>query len=135
MKLKLAVGAMAALLALSPATADAQSPQVTDAINHASDSNDLNRSFMWCLARRESGYNPNAFGLGLFHGLYQYLLKTWHNQSWKYGFGGWSVYNAWANANVTGMTIRDMRYSPRRWSLLYGQWPPAQACGNPWAWA
>ena len=54
----------------------------------------------------ESGYNPGAVnhtyyaGGGNPSGVFQFLPQTWASMSSQAGFGGYSVFNAYANVNV-----------------------------------
>lgn len=118
------------LVASTPSTGYAQSPPVTTAIEHASAESRISYRFMDCLAEKESGYNPSIVSrIGPWHGLYQYVLSTWYDASRQFGFGGYSVYHAWANAHVTARRIAA-NWGNYNW--LYRQWPPAQRCVSPW---
>lgn len=100
------------------------------AVDHAADASGVSADFLHCLAGRESGHNPQAVNWrGNWHGVYQYLPSTWAGQSWRYGYGGASVYDGWANAHVTAAAIAANRGN---YAWLRGQWPPSRWCGSPW---
>lgn len=99
--------ALASWLTLSCAVGHTQSPEVAYALDHAADTHGVPRRCLWNLARRESGYRPwvdNAQGSGA-QGLLQFMPRTWRFMSWAAGWGGWSVYDAWAAAHVAAWAI------------------------------
>lgn len=125
--LALAAVATVALPSDAPARAD---DATWYAVDHAAAVHGVRADFLHCLAGRESGHDPQAVnGRGNWHGAFQYLPSTWAGQSWRYGYGGASVYDGWANAHVTAAAIAANRGND---AWLYGQWPPAQWCGRPW---
>lgn len=71
----------------------------------------LSSQRMLAIAKCESTYNPNVVNpnhvyvhgvdYGTPKGLYQFLDSTWVRMSAQAGYAGYSVFNAYANANVT----------------------------------
>jgi soluble lytic murein transglycosylase-like protein len=101
--------ALASWITLSCAPSGAQSAEVAAALNHAADEQGVARSCLWNIARRESRFLPwvdNAQGSGA-RGLMQFKDGTWRFMSWAAGYGGASVYNAWAAAHVAAWAIAN----------------------------
>jgi hypothetical protein len=122
--------ALAAGLALLPVKASAQEPlpYVDDAMHHASQAHGVSYRFMRCLAWRETNWLPWKSNGTLYHGLYQYDWSRWNHESPKYGFAGYSPYNAWAAAHVTAGVVANYTLA-----AVNGIWPPSRYCGSPWA--
>ena len=126
----LALALCAALPALFSSDVARADEATWSAVDQAAATHRVSAPFLHCLANRESGHNPGAVNRrGNFHGAFQYLPGTWAGASWRYGYGGASVYDGWANAHVTAAAIAA---HPWQWAWLYGQWPPARWCGSPW---
>ena len=94
-------------LSCAPTHAQQASAEVAYALNHAADTYGVARGCLWTIARRESRYRPwedNWQGSGAA-GLMQFKPGTWRFMSWASGWGGWSVYDAWAAAHVAAWAI------------------------------
>ena len=120
---------VAVLASLTPSDSrvEAQSADVSRAIDHAADTYGLSRRFMWCLALRESTYRPwvtSAQGDG---GLYQFKAGTFASHAPRFGFAGASRYDAWAAAHVAAGVI-----STQPVATTNRMWPPSRWCGSPW---
>jgi soluble lytic murein transglycosylase-like protein len=118
--------AVAVLCSLTPSDSrvEAQSAEVAAAIDHAAATTGVSPRFLYCLAGRESTFRPWAVGDGgLSHGLMQFRWGTWNAYAPRYGFVGYSPYDAWAAAHVAAGMIRDGMRS---------HWPPARWCGSHW---
>jgi hypothetical protein len=66
-----------------------------------------------CIANRESSFNPyarnpNSSAAGVF----QWLTRSWTGYSHRYGFGGASVFNAYANISVAAHAVADGGWGP-----------------------
>jgi hypothetical protein len=69
----------------------------------------LNTSKALSVARCESGFNPRAYNpAGPWAGVYQQDTDYWPGRSRKYGHPGESVFNAYANVDVSLKMARDM---------------------------
>lgn len=73
-----------------------------------------NPDYMVKIAMCESSMNPNAInrnysedGVSYPAGLFQHLQNYWDGRAAKYGYGGSSVFDPVANANVTAAMFRD----------------------------
>jgi soluble lytic murein transglycosylase-like protein len=100
---------LASWLTLSCAVGHTQSPGVAYALDHAADTYGVARRCVWNIARRESGFRPwvdNSQGSGA-RGLMQFKDRTWAFMSRVAGYGGASVYDAWAAAHVAAWAIAN----------------------------
>jgi soluble lytic murein transglycosylase-like protein len=98
---------LASYVTLSCAPGRAQSAEVASALDHAAAEYGVSPRCLWNIAWRESRYRPwvdNFQGSGA-RGLMQFKDGTWRFMSWAAGYGGASVYNAWAAAHVTAWAI------------------------------
>ena len=105
----LAGAVVASYVALSCGPTQAQSQEVAYALDHAADTYGVSRRCLWNVARRESRFRPwvdNAQGSGAA-GLMQFKDGTWRFMSWAAGYGGASVYDAWAAAHVAAWAIAN----------------------------
>ena len=98
---------LASYVTLSCAPTRAQSAEVAYALDHAAAEYGVAPRCLWNIARRESRFLPwvdNYQGSGA-RGLFQFKDGTWRFMSWAAGYGGASVYNAWAAAHVASWAI------------------------------
>jgi hypothetical protein len=90
-------------------------------ISQAFGSRGLSVSYAYAIAQRESNCNPsaqNSIGLPMGHasGLFQILYPgIWNMWAGTCGYGGSSVFNAVANANVAACMVTHIGWSP--WAL------------------
>lgn len=71
------------------------------------------------IAWRESRYQPSAYNEeGRAAGIYQHLLRYWPDRADRYGFDGWSAFNARANIFVTMRMVHRIGWGP--WALPSG---------------
>jgi soluble lytic murein transglycosylase-like protein len=101
--------ALGSYLTLSCAPARAQSADVADALDHAAAEYGVAPSCLWTIARRESRFLPwvdNRQGSGA-RGLMQFKDRTWAFMSRMAGYGGWSVYSAWAASHTAAWAIAN----------------------------
>lgn len=77
----------------------------------------LSGDYMVHIARCESTLNPNAVNYNYYaggghpSGLYQFIPSTWARMSSQAGYGGASVFDATANANVAAWAFANGRAS------------------------
>jgi soluble lytic murein transglycosylase-like protein len=65
------------------------------------------------VARRESRFRPRAYNAwSCAKGIYQHLCRYWRGRADRYGFRGWSAYNARANIIVTMRMVRRYGWQP-----------------------
>jgi len=103
----LAGAVLASWLTLSCEPGRAQSAEVAYALDHAAAEYGVAPRCLYSIAWRESRFLPwvdNYQGSGA-RGLMQFKDGTWRFMSWAAGYGGASVYNAWAAAHVTAWAI------------------------------
>lgn len=82
---------------------------VQEALDYASRAHRVNRTCLYNIASRESGFNPlidNWQGSGA-GGLMQFKDGTWRFMSYRAGFGGYSKYHAWAAAHTAAWAIAN----------------------------
>ena len=88
------------------------SSNVEQIVRQAARKYGINEEYFLRIARCESGLNPSAVNTGYNEngypsGLFQHLSGYWPARASKYGYGGASVLDATANANVTAGMFRD----------------------------
>jgi hypothetical protein len=65
------------------------------------------------VADRESDFRPRAFnGSSCAKGVFQHLCRYWSGRAYRYGFKGWSAFNARANIIVTMKMVKRYGWSP-----------------------
>jgi len=65
------------------------------------------------IARRESNFRPRAYNAwSCAKGIYQHLCRYWPGRADRYGFDGWSAYNARANIIVSMRMVRRYGWQP-----------------------
>ena len=65
------------------------------------------------VARRESRFHPHAYNAwSCAKGIYQHLCRYWPGRADRYGFDGWSAYNARANIIVSMRMVRRYGWQP-----------------------
>lgn len=72
----------------------------------------ISEDYFVSIAMCESTMNPNAVNTGYYEnghpsGVFQHLSGYWPARAAKYGYAGASVFDAYANANVTAQMFRD----------------------------
>jgi hypothetical protein len=66
-----------------------------------------------CVASRESRFNPYARNpSSSAAGVFQWLASSWRSYSARYGFGGSSVFDAYANVAVAAHAVADGGWGP-----------------------
>jgi Transglycosylase SLT domain len=66
-----------------------------------------------CVANRESHFNPYARNpYSSAAGVFQWVSRSWASYSRRYGFGGASVFNAYANIAVAAHAVADGGWGP-----------------------
>ena len=66
-----------------------------------------------CVAARESNFNPYARNPhSSAAGVFQWVSGSWGTYSWRYGFGGSSVFNAYANISVAAHAVANGGWGP-----------------------
>jgi hypothetical protein len=87
--------------------------QVKQLIRCAADHYDVSIEKALYVAKRESGFDPDAFNSwSCAKGIYQHLCKYWPERAYDYGFKDWSAFNARANIIVTMKMVRQYGWSP-----------------------
>jgi hypothetical protein len=91
---------------------------VAEAISHAAQLHGVSERRLFCLAWRESRFQPWAYNAAGYHGAFQFDWPTWAYGSRLAGFEGASPYDVWAAAHVTAFLIargEGHRWPPLRW--------------------
>jgi hypothetical protein len=66
-----------------------------------------------CVANRESSFNPYARNpYSSAAGVFQWVSRSWTSYSYRYGYGGASVFNAYANIAVAAHAVADGGWGP-----------------------
>ena len=66
-----------------------------------------------CVANRESHFNPYARNpYSSAAGVFQWVSRSWATYSRRYGYGGASVFNAYANIAVAAHAVADGGWGP-----------------------
>jgi hypothetical protein len=66
-----------------------------------------------CVAGRESHFDPYARNpYSSAAGVFQWLASSWRSYSARYGFGGSSVFDAYANVAVAAHAVADGGWGP-----------------------
>jgi hypothetical protein len=66
-----------------------------------------------CVAERESRFDPNARnGRSSAAGVFQWVASSWAGYSARYGFGGASVFDPYANIMVAARAVADGGWGP-----------------------
>jgi hypothetical protein len=66
-----------------------------------------------CVANRESHFNPYARNpYSSAAGVFQWVSSSWSSYSRRYGFGGASVFDAYANISVAAHAVADGGWGP-----------------------
>jgi len=83
-------------------------------IRDAASKYNLDGNRLLAMANCESTLNPNSVnynysenGIDYPSGLFQHLTNYWGSRATQYGYDGYSVFNAIANAQVTAAMIAD----------------------------
>lgn len=79
---------------------------VEEIVRQAARNHGIDENYFVRIARCESTLNPNAVNYNYYEnghpsGLFQHLSGYWPARAAQYGYGGASVFDATANANVT----------------------------------
>lgn len=67
----------------------------------------VNSNYLLSVARCESNFNTQASNNGMYNGLFQYHSGTWQSFSAKAGYGGASIWDGSAQANVTAWAFAN----------------------------
>lgn len=91
-----------------------QTTNVEQIVRDAARKHGISEDYLVRIAKCESSLNPNAVNYGYSEnsrdypsGLFQHLTNYWAARAVKYGYGGASVFDPIANANVTAAMMAD----------------------------